>query len=230
MRIGSHIVSALAGGLLALWGLTSGYLPHGPREGVVTSADAATAVPATPATVARKAELRITLRSLFDDRATYTRNALISTLASAPDLDAVTARLMRNQDEIGGALKAYLGDAAGKTLTGLLKEQVTLSLAVVKAAKAGDKTRLAAAKQKAADNAGAIGALLSAANPTWQKTAMADMLQKHLDTNMREVTARLVNDWLADIRASDERHQQMLAFADTLADGISKQYPDKFAG
>jgi hypothetical protein len=59
---------------------------------------------------------------------------------------------------------------------------------------------------------------------------MAESLQKYLDLTMREVTARLINDWPADVKAYDERHQQTLAFADALADGIAKQFPDKFAG
>jgi len=207
---------------------------------VVTAADAATPPPPTVtkavapapsfASVTRKAELRGSLRALFEDRAAYTRNAVISALGNAADLDAVTARLMKNQSDIGNALKPYWGDDTATKVTALLKEQVTLSLAVVKAAKSGGKGTLAAAKQKASDNAVAIGVLLNGANPNWQKTTMAEMLQKYLDLTMREVTARLINDWPADVKAYDERHAQALAFADTLADGISKQFPDKFAG
>ena len=38
----------------------------------------------------------------------------------------------------------------------------------------------------------------------------------------------LKNDWAADIKAYDDGHVHMLMFADTLADGIARQFPAKF--
>jgi hypothetical protein len=230
MSVGNSIVSALAGGLLALGGLTyAKSLP--PREALVPSAAAAAsstaAVAETITSVTRKAELRTTLRRLFDERSAYMRNAIISTLGNASDVGPVTARLMRNQDDIGGALKPYYGEGVSARLTALLKEQITLGGAVTKAAKTGEKARLAAARKNWADNGVAIAALLSEVNPSWQKAEMEQMLQKHIDLTMRDITARLLNDWPADIRAYDDGHQHMLTFADTLADGIARQFPAK---
>ena len=42
-----------------------------------------------------------------------------------------------------------------------------------------------------------------------------------------EVVARLNGDWQADIRAYDQGHAHMLMFADTLSNGIAKQFPAK---
>jgi hypothetical protein len=231
MRVAPSIVSALAGGLLALAGLTYAQ-SHAPAPSIMASAAAATPAPpvATLATVTRKAELRTTLRRLFEERVAYTRNAIISVLGNTPDLDAVTVRLMKNQDDIGNALRPYYGDDAATRLSALLKDHVTLGVAAIKAAKTGEKGKLAAAEKNWSDNGSAIAAFLSATNPNWQKTAVEQTLQKHADITKRDVTARLVRDWAADIKDYDDSHQQMLAFADMLADGIVKQFPAKFAG
>jgi hypothetical protein len=58
---------------------------------------------------------------------------------------------------------------------------------------------------------------------------MEETLQKHLDLTTGEVVGRLKQDWAADIRSYDEGHQHMLMLADTLSEGIAKQFPDKIA-
>jgi len=205
--------------------------PSAPAAPAVTAAPAATATPATPATTAmpdRKAETRTAMRKLWEDHITYTRNYIISALAGLPDTDAVAARLMKNQDEIGAAIKPYYGDAAGDKLAGLLRDHISQAAEVVKAAKGGDKAQLDAAQAKWSANGKEIAAFLSGANPNWAKADLEAMLQKHLDLTSGEVVARLHKDWAADIKAYDEGHEHMLMFADALTDGIAKQYPEKF--
>ena len=43
-----------------------------------------------------------------------------------------------------------------------------------------------------------------------------------------EVVGRLTKDWAKDLASYDEGHAHMLTFADTLTDGIVKQFPAKF--
>jgi hypothetical protein len=54
------------------------------------------------------------------------------------------------------------------------------------------------------------------------------MLQKHLELTTGDVVGRLSKDWASDIKSYDEGHTHMLMFADTLTDGIVKQFPKKF--
>jgi hypothetical protein len=174
------------------------------------------------------AETRTAMRKLWEDHITYTRNYIISALAGLPDTDAVAKRLMKNQDDIGNAIKPYYGDAAGAKLTTLLRDHISIATEVVTAAKGGQKPALDAAQKKWSANGKDIAAFLSGANPNWRRSDLEAMLQKHLDLTTGEVVGRLKQDWNADIKSYDQGHEHMLMFADTLTEGIAKQFPEKF--
>lgn len=173
-------------------------------------------------------DMRMAMRKLWEEHIVYTRNYIISELADLPDKDAVAQRLLRNQDDIGNAIKPYYGDAAGAKLSALLRDHILVATEVVKAAKAGDQMKLADAQKKWTANGKDIAAFLSGANPNWPKRTLEEMLQKHLDLTTGEVVGRLNKDWGADIKAYDDGHTHMLMFADALTDGIVKQFPAKF--
>lgn len=173
-------------------------------------------------------DMRMAMRKLWEEHIVYTRNYIISELADLPDKDAVAQRLLRNQDDIGNAIKPYYGDAAGTKLSALLRDHILVATEVVKAAKAGDQMKLADAQKKWTANGNEIAAFLSDANPNWSRKSLEEMLQKHLDLTTGEVVGRLNQDWNADIKAYDDGHTHMLMFADTLTDGIAKQFPAKF--
>lgn len=174
-------------------------------------------------------ELRVAMRKLWEDHITYTRNVIISAIAGLPDQQAVTQRLLRNQDDIGNAVKPYFGEAAGGQLSQLLRTHITQAAEVIGAAKASNQTQLAAKQQAWSANGREIAAFLSGANTNWDRTELENMLQRHLDLTTGEVVGRLGSDWAADIRSYDEGHDHMLMFADALTTGIVAQFPDRFA-
>src|SRR5262249_34648855 len=145
------------------------------------STTATVAAAPKPATVSQRADLRVNMRKLWEDHITYTRNYIISAVAKLPDTDAVAARLMKNQEDIGNAIKPFCGDAAGTKLTGLLKDHITIATEVVKAAVANDSSALDAAQKKWSQNGKDLADFLASANPNWNKATMEMMLQKHLD-------------------------------------------------
>jgi len=224
MRAPQIFVAAIGASVLAV-GVVAAQ-----SQAVAPAPGSAAVTAAQTAAVMQKAELRTAMRKLWEDHITYTRNAIISLLGSQPDIDAVSARLMKNQEDIGNAVKPYYGNDAGTKLTALLKEHISEAVDVVKDAKAGDKTKLAADQKKWSDNGKQIADFLAAANPNWDKAMLEGMLQKHLDLTTGEVTNRLAKNWAADIRSYDEGHDHMLMFADVLTDGIAKQFPAKLTG
>jgi hypothetical protein len=175
-----------------------------------------------------KLDLGNAMRKLWEEHIVYTRNYIISALANLEDASAIAQRLLRNQDDIGNAIKPYYGDAAGDKLASLLRDHIMIATEVVKAAKDGDTAALETANKKWYANADEIAIFLSGANPAWQKSDLMDVLHKHLEFTTTEVVSRIKKDWASDIDAYDKGHEHMLMFADKLSSGIEKQFPKKF--
>jgi hypothetical protein len=109
-----------------------------------------------------------------------------------------------------------------------LKDHIGIAVDLIKAAKAGDKAAQQQADAKWQQNAVQIADFLSKANPNWPRETLVDLMKTHLSTTTDEVVARLHKDWEGDVRAFDKVYEHILKMSDALADGIVKQYPDKF--
>jgi hypothetical protein len=173
-------------------------------------------------------DLRMAMRQLWEEHIVYTRNFIISTLGGLEDAGKIAERLLRNQDDIGNAIKPIYGEEAGKKLSALLRDHILIAADIVTAAKAGNNDGVAAGQKRWTANADEIAVFLSGANPNWPQQTFKDMLYKHLAYTTTEVVSRLNKDWPADIEAYDKGHAHMLMFADALTDGIVKQFPKKF--
>ena len=172
--------------------------------------------------------LRTALRQLWEEHIVYTRTFIISALAGLPDTDSTAQRLLRNQDDIGAAVKPFYGEAAGAKLASLLREHILIAADIVKAAEAGDGDGVAKGEAAWHANAEDLAAFLASANPYWSKDSLNQMLDMHLAFTTNEVLSRLKGDWAADIQAYDQGHEHMLKFADMLSEGIVKQFPERF--
>lgn len=173
-------------------------------------------------------DLRNTMRQLWEDHIVYTRSFITSAVAGLEDTEKVAERLLRNQDDIGNAIKPIYGEEAGKKLSALLRDHILIAADIVAAAKAGDNDGVAKGQKRWTANADDIAVFLSGANPNWPVQKLKDMLYMHLAFTTTEVVSRLKKDWSADIEAYDKGHVHMLMFADMLTDGIVKQFPAKF--
>ena len=172
--------------------------------------------------------LRMSMRKLWEDHITYTRNFIISALAGLEDTGKVAERLLKNQDDIGDAIKPVYGEEAGKKLAALLRDHILIAADIVKAARAGDSEGVTKGEKRWHENADDMALFLSSANSNWPKQALVDMLYKHLDFTTTEVVSRLKKDWVADTEAYDRGHEHMLMFSDFLTEGIIKQFPKNF--
>lgn len=174
--------------------------------------------------------LRQGMRSLWEDHVSWTRLAIISLTTDSPDTKATVARLLRNQSDIGNAIKPYYGAKAGNELTRLLREHILVAADLVAAARAGDKAKLATEQTAWQRNADSIAVFLNKANPdVWKLGEMKTMLHSHLTLTTQEVVARLQGKWNADVRAYDAIVKQALGMSDMLSAGIIHQFPARFA-
>jgi len=176
-----------------------------------------------------QAALRSNMRVLWEDHVMWTRLAIISLTTGSPDTTATVGRLLRNQADIGNAVKPFYGTAAGNKLTAELRKHILIAADVIAAAKAGDKAKLADAQARWRSNANDIAALLASVNPRyWTAARMKAEMSKHLALTTQEAVARLQGRWAADVAAYDQVQHHILHMSDLLADGLVKQFPDRF--
>jgi hypothetical protein len=171
------------------------------------------------------------MRKLWEDHITWTRLFIVSDTADLPDLQATTDRLLRNQTDIGDAIKPFYGDAAGNQLTALLRTHILTAADILAAAKAGNDAALQQATTAWYANADEIAAFLANANPqNWSFAEMHTMMKDHLDLTLAEAVAHLQGRYADDVAAYDAVHNEILQMADMLASGIERQFPSHFTG
>lgn len=168
------------------------------------------------------------MRKLWEDHVTWTRNVIFCIIDDLAGTDEAVARLLKNQDEIGDAIKPYYGEDAGKKLTGLLRTHITQAADLLKAAKKDDNVAFEQINKKWKGNADEIAEFLSKANPNWKLLDMKKLMQDHLSLTIEEATARKKKDFAGDVVAYDKVHNEILEMSDMLSEGIVKQFPDKF--
>jgi hypothetical protein len=184
---------------------------------------------AQPARTATAVALHDEMRKLWEEHVTWTRLAIISLETGLPDTNATVTRLLRNQVDIGNALKPFYGKAAGNKVTQLLREHILIAADVIAAAKAGNTTKLGDTQARWLANADRIAATLHSVNPrSWPLARMKAEMHMHLKLTTDEAIARLKGDWNADVAAYDRVHRHILHMADLLSAGLIKQFSNRF--
>jgi hypothetical protein len=168
------------------------------------------------------------MRKLWEDHITYTGMYITYAVNGIEGTDKVAARLLKNQEDIGNAIKPFYGDEAGNKLTALLKDHILIAADLVGAAKAGDSAKAAEAEKKWYANGDEIATFLSSANKNWKKSDLKEMMDTHLSLTKAIAVAKLGKDEDAAIKAADQNHEHILMMADALSMGIMKQFPKKF--
>ena len=182
------------------------------------------------ASQASRATFHDAMRQLWEDHIVWTRMAIVSIVADLPDASVAVDRLLRNQGDIGNAIRPFYGDAAADELTRLLHEHIAGAADILNAAKAGNAGAVETARVAWYANGAEIAGFLADANPrNWERGEMEEMMRDHLDLTLAEALARLEGRYADDAAAYDEIHAQILHMADMLSDGIIAQFPSQFS-
>jgi len=169
------------------------------------------------------------LHRLWSDHVLWTHQYVIAAVDERPEIEEAAARLLKNQEDIGNAIAPLYGKEAGAKLTDLLKQHIMIAVDLIEAAKSGDKTKFGKFDQAWTNNAEEIATFLSGANQYWPKKDVLDLLRLHLELTKGDVVARMERNFDQDVKSVDEIFTEILTLADALADGIVRQFPDKFA-
>ena len=173
--------------------------------------------------------LRRDMRQLWEDHIVWTRLAIISLTTGSPDTEATVGRLLRNQTDIGNAVKPFYGEAAGNELTRQLAAHPDRG--------GRDRRRQGGRPGAARRRPGALAnerrrhrrRARNSVNPRyWKLGAMKAEMRMHLKLTTEEAVASLQGNWTADVAAYDKIHRHALHVADTAVDGLVKQFPKRF--
>ncbi|MDM5296403.1 glycosyltransferase [Peribacillus simplex] len=163
------------------------------------------------------------------DHVLWTSNYITSaTTAGAEDQKQVLSRLLKNQEDIGNAVKGVYGEEAENKLTDLLKEHIVIAGKIVDAAKTGKEALVKQLNKEWYRNADDIAAFLSGANPYLKDEDLKKLLCIHLKLVTNDLSTSLAKDWDARIVAIDERVTHIILMADAISAGVVKQFPEKF--
>lgn len=175
-----------------------------------------------------QAALYQAMRALWGQHMEWTYATVAAFAVSSPGLDASLNRLLRNQDDIGDAVKPFYGTKAGNALAALLRKHIKDAVPVLVAAKNGDTTAFNKAEKAWYRNAKQIADFLAAANPAWHRRAMEKMMRTHITQTTTYAADQLQGHYGRSIRDYNTAERHMMAMADMLSAGIVQQFPHRF--
>lgn len=185
-----------------------------------------------------QSKLRSECRKLWSNFLWRTRATMVSSMDGLQDASVLAAQLDADIVRIAEEVKLYFGEAAATELTTHLRNITTIINDIGKATKVGkDVTAL---KTALATHITAMAEQLNKLVPTaWSTAAVKDIWTKLTDAWIYQAKVRTIKDWSGDLTSMDVAHDLMLApfngpvnipagFSDIFANGIIKQFPDKF--
>lgn len=81
----------------------------------------------TESSISNETDFRNAMRDLSVDHIVYTRQFIVDSADDLPSLNDTTNRLLKNQEDIGDAIKPYYGEEAGSQLTELLNQHILIA-------------------------------------------------------------------------------------------------------
>jgi len=187
----------------------------------------ATPAAASPPRSPKVAETSAALRDLWVGHIFWVRNVVTATLANntaartASDKAAVA-----NARQIAASIEPFYGKPASDQLFTLLAGHYG---AVKQYLDAGtDKAKQDAAIKAMNDNVGEITTFLSAASPNLPKGAVLSIFAAHGGHHVTQIQQLRAKQYDQEAETWEAMKKHMYILADTLADAIAKQFPDKF--
>ena len=163
------------------------------------------------------------LRRLWMEHVLWTRAFLVSKIFNLGDLDAVTARLLRNPTDMANVLSPYYGRDAAKKFELLLREHLLIAADLVEAAKEGNEAAVQEQRNKWYANADAITDFLVSINPCWSKNVWQSMFYDYLKMTENEAVQLLKGQHEQSIVQYDEIQKEALKMADYMTEGTIRQ-------
>ncbi len=177
----------------------------------------------------KAAELKLAFRNLWTDHIFWVRNVVLETEYGDKTAAKVAEdRVVEDAKSIANAISPYYGKEASDKLFSLLAGHYGAIKEYMNATFAGDKKAMDTASGKLKKNADEIASFLSSANPNWSKGTLESALLAHGGHHMAEINEISKKDFSGDAKTWEAMKGHVFVIAGVLADGIVKQFPNKF--
>jgi hypothetical protein len=164
--------------------------------------------------------VRDCFRLLWEQHIYWTRIVIQGILFDTPDLEAATARLLRNAPDFGRLFCHFYGKEMAAEFSRLLTDHLVIAGELVKAAKAGNSQAATDAEKKWYANADDIVCFLNHINPYWSVEPMQQMWYKHLSLTKEEAIAILKKNYTKSIKTFNQIENEALIMANVFSNGI----------
>jgi hypothetical protein len=178
---------------------------------------------------AKQAATQDALRDLWVEHVFWIRNYVVATATDNNAAKKVAVeQVVANATAISAAVGSFYGEQAGKQMLNLLGGHWS----AVKDYSDATFTTNAQGQQKAAErltsNAKQIAAFLAGANPYLPEDALIGLLSAHGAHHIAQVQQLSTGNYVAEAKTWSAMRLHMFTIGDALADGLAKQFPDRF--
>lgn len=172
----------------------------------------------------KNCDLQNKIRKLWIEHVEWTRMFILSSAENRGDLDATTARLLRNPKDFADLLRPFYGDQIAAQFEKLLTDHLTIAAELVAAAKAGDSAKADEVRRRWYRNASQIAEFLSLINPYFDRKLWEKMMFDHLRMTENEASLILTGQFEESVEQYDMIENQAMEMADNMANGIMMQF------
>ena len=197
--------------------------------GLPASAIAATAPEPASVVSVKLADTRAAMRDLWIGHVFWVRNVVDARFeGDAAAAGAAERQVVANAKSIAGAIEPFYGKAASDQLFTLLAGHWGAIKGYLDATVAGDKPGADASFKALLKNADEIAVFLGGANPNLPVDVLKGLLTAHGSHHVQQIGEFKAGQFDAEAKTWAAMTHHMYVIADALADGIAKQFPDKF--
>ncbi|HEU5468696.1 MAG TPA: hypothetical protein VFU77_05260 [Steroidobacteraceae bacterium] len=197
--------------------------------GLPAAAVAATAPEPASVVSVKLADARAAQRDLWIGHVFWVRNVVDATFeGDAAAAKAAEGQVVANAKAIAGSIESFYGKAASEKLFTLLAGHWGAIKGYLDATHAGDEAAADAAFKDLLANANEIAAFLGGANPNLPVDVLKGLLTAHGSHHVQQIKEFKAKQFDAEAKTWAAMTSHMYVIADALADGIAKQFPDKF--
>jgi len=184
----------------------------------------------TPSAITAKvAATRAALRDLWVGHIFWVREVVVHKAAKdAASATAAEQEVVANAKNIAAAIAPFYGQPAADQLFKLLAGHYGAVKAHAEATLANNPTAAKKALDDALANAGEIAKFLSTANPNLPEATLRSLLTSHGGHHVQQNQQIAARKFAEEAKTWEAMKNHLYTVADALADGLAKQFPDKF--